>query len=162
MSGFQFVIDRQSAKYSVNNQAKQPAVDFTDGEIRQITLSADRQEINDQELEVEVVTKSDSILQGLSGREEIGSDGMLFVFPEEGRPSFWMKEMKFDLDLIWINDGKVVEITADVPHPDPETPLSALPTYSPQQPVDMVLEMAAGEAGKRKILVGSTLQFAKR
>ena len=52
--------------------------------------------------------------QGLSGRESLAADaGMLFVFEAERRPGFWMREMQFPLDFIWISaEGVVVNVKA--------------------------------------------------
>jgi uncharacterized membrane protein (UPF0127 family) len=105
----------------------------------------------------EVVNTDQSIRQGLSGRETIGSDGMLFIFSQKYRQNFWMKEMLFDLDLVWLSDLQVVEITRNVPKPpQPSTPESQLPNYAPQTPINMVLELPAGEAKKMKLQVGDT------
>lgn len=42
------------------------------------------------------------------------NNGMLFVFPEEGQYPFWMKNMKFPIDIIWINrDYRIVHIEKD-------------------------------------------------
>jgi uncharacterized membrane protein (UPF0127 family) len=106
---------------------------------------------------VEAVTSPNSISQGLSGRETIGSDGMLFILPERRVPTFWMKEMKFPLDLIWIDGDRVIETTLNVPAPDPATPLDQLPTYVPSEPVTMVLEVPAGQAKARGLLPGAKL-----
>lgn len=110
-----------------------------------------------QKLQLEVVNTPQSITQGLSGRDEIGADGMLFVFDRAQTPRFWMKEMKFDLDMIWIKEMKVVEITKNVPAPDLSVPLNQLPTYGPNQPVEMVLEVEAGKVGQWGIEVGDEL-----
>jgi hypothetical protein len=103
-------------------------------------------------LNIEVVSDQLSLSKGLSGREEIGSDGMLFILPSEQRTAFWMKDMKFDIDIIWIRDGKVVEITEDIPTPDDES--SKLILYSPSQPVDRVLEVNSGDSLRLGIKVG--------
>jgi uncharacterized membrane protein (UPF0127 family) len=104
---------------------------------------------------VEVVNTSASLTQGLSGRPAIGSDGMLFVFPKSQKAGFWMKDMQFDLDLIWIDQNKILEITPNVPAP--ATPDAKLPTYSPQQPVDKVLEVPAGTAAELGLEIGSPI-----
>lgn len=96
-------------------------------------------------LTVEIVNTPASITQGLSGREQLGSDGMLFVLPQKRRPEFWMKQMKFDLDLVWLVDDLVIEITQDATKPEPNTPLSFLERYSPSRPVEMVLELNANQ-----------------
>lgn len=107
-----------------------------------------------KKLQLEIVSTPERITQGLSGRDELGADGMLFVFNQPRIPRFWMKEMKFDLDLVWIQDEVVVEITEEVPAPDSNTPLSQLPTYAPSQPVDMVLEIERGKSKEWGLVVG--------
>ena len=110
-----------------------------------------------QKLQLEVVNTPQSIEQGLSGRDEIGADGMLFVFDQAQTPRFWMKEMKFDLDLIWIKELKIVEVSENVLAPNLNTPLNQLPTYGPSQPVDMVLEVEAGRVQEWGLEVGDEL-----
>lgn len=105
---------------------------------------SDSGQVKSPKIQVELVNTQSSIEQGLSGRAELGADGMLFVFAQKHIPSFWMKEMQFDLDFVWLSGGQVVDLTANVPAPAPNTPLSELPTYSPVQPVDWVLELPAG------------------
>jgi uncharacterized protein len=107
-----------------------------------------------KKLQLEIVNTPQSIEQGLSGRDEIGADGMLFIFDQSKIPQFWMKEMKFDLDLVWIRELIVVEITENVTAPDLNTPLSQLTTYTPKQPVDMVLEVEVGKAKEWGLMVG--------
>jgi len=105
-------------------------------------------QIGNQEIKVEVVNSSSSITKGLSGRAQIGADGMLFIFPNQRQVTFWMKEMKFALDLIWINNNQISEITTNVPAPKENTPINLLPTYQPQSQINMVLEVTAGTAQK--------------
>ncbi len=103
-------------------------------------------QVGDESLTVEAVTRPASITQGLSGRESIGSDGMLFLFEEPRRTSFWMKDMQFDLDLVWIREGKIVDITTMVPAPESELTTQALPSYPSPGSVTAVLEIPAGKA----------------
>jgi len=101
---------------------------------------------------VEVAASPADQAQGLSDRPSMSRDqGMLFTFKESGRPSFWMKGMQFPLDFIWIRDGRVVEITPNVLPPAANTPSSELPTYSPNQMTDSVLELNAGEGKKFRL-----------
>jgi uncharacterized membrane protein (UPF0127 family) len=108
-------------------------------------------------LRVEVVNTSASITQGLSGRSSIGSDGMLFVFTQSMMPRFWMKEMQFPLDLIWINNGKIVDITENVSAPEPGQALNDLPTFGPKEPANWVLEVPAGTAKSSNWKVGDVV-----
>lgn len=97
-------------------------------------------QLEGRSLQVEVVNTPQSIEQGLSGRDTVPSDGMLFVFPNEAVRAFWMKDMHFAIDIIWIRNGKIVGRVESVPPPEPGTPESQLELYSSPEPVDMVLE----------------------
>jgi len=134
-------------------KSQQPTSDltFTDHQMVKVQFG------NSRKLELEIVNTTQSIIQGLSGRDEIGTDGMLFVFDQPSIHQFWMKEMKFDLDLVWIKEMKIVEVTENVPAPDFNMPLNQLPTYAPSQPVDMVLEVEADNVQKWKLSVGDEI-----
>ena len=81
--------------------------------------------------------------QGLSDRERIcDSCGMLFAFPDKQPRTFVMRRMKFPLDIIWINDGRIVGMNLNL---WPESAEPYTPYMSPE-PVDSVLEMPAGSA----------------
>jgi hypothetical protein len=108
-------------------------------------------------LNVEVVNTPQSTTQGLSGRNEIGSDGMLFIFPTTEIRYFWMKDMKFDLDLVWIANGQVIEVTKSVSKPDENTPDYRLETYHAQKAADMVLEIKSGDAQINEISPGDVV-----
>lgn len=123
---------------------------FSDRERRTIT-------VGEHKLEVEVVTSAESTTQGLSGRESIGADGMLFVFPEKQVHRFWMPDMQFDLDMVWITDDTVVGVTAKVPKPTENQVV--LPTYSSNVPVNRVLELPAGKAHELSIEPGTTIIY---
>lgn len=111
-------------------------------------------QVGEQVLNVEVVQTPADIEQGLSDRSEIGSDGMLFLLPRRSAPSFWMLRMKFALDMIWLDNGKIVQIDTDVPPPS-ET--NGVPTVvTPRQPVTAVLEVPAGMADQYNWQVGMT------
>jgi len=99
--------------------------------------------------------------QGLSGREYLAQDsGMLFVFEEERQLNFWMKDMRFPLDIIWIDAGcRLLEVAADVPTPPPDADDSEVPrAYSPS-PARYVLEVNAGEAARNGLAPGDPVQF---
>jgi len=113
--------------------------------------------IDSHEFQVEARRTPEELAQGLSSRTEIGSDGMLFYLPQRQVASFWMKDMLFSIDMVWIDDGKVIDISSNVPFPNPEIPLNQLPTYSPKQPVTHVLELNAGEAEQFDIKIGSSV-----
>ena len=118
-------------------------------------------QVGKQTLTVEVANSPSSITQGLSGRLEIGSDGLLFIFDQPRTPQFWMREMRFDLDLVWIAGGKIVGLTENVPRPLPNIDLAELPRYSPDQPAEMVLEVTAGTVQEKAWKVGEAVVVAE-
>ena len=86
---------------------------------------------------------------------------MLFIFETGVAPAFWMKEMRFPLDLVWIgNDCTVVDITAKVPIPAPGTPLSMLLNYASRDPAAYTFEINAGEAEQHGITAGARVRFS--
>jgi uncharacterized protein len=114
-------------------------------------------EIGDQVFKVEVVNTPKSIAKGLSERDEIGSDGMLFVLRHPDTHGFWMLDMQFDLDIIWIAEGKVVGFALNAPKPVEGS--KELPIYQPGQPVDLVLETTAGFVDQHQIKIGDELSL---
>lgn len=118
-------------------------------------------------INIEIADTPEKRSQGLSGRTELATDaGMLFVFGTEGdvpkkdlTPGFWMKDMKISIDIIWINDNKVVKIDKSVPIPAEGTADNKLPVYSPGQPIDYVLEVNPGFSDANNIKVGDTIDL---
>lgn len=89
--------------------------------------------------------------------------GMLFVFEEgNARPAFWMKDMNFPIDIIWINDGKVSQISLELPTVPEGTPEAEIPKYLPNGPIDFVLEISAGEAKEKRIRIGDEVEIRYR
>jgi len=95
--------------------------------------------------------------QGLSGRKKLEENkGMLFVFPESSYQTFWMKDMRFSIDIIWIDENfQIVGIEKNVP--PCRTSEDKCPLYSSPLPVKYVLETKAGKAEKEKLKKGDTL-----
>lgn len=110
-------------------------------------------QIGDSRLQVEIADTPERREQGLSGRERIGADGMLFVFDRPDRYPFWMKQMRFALDFVWIAEGEVVEITANVPEPT-SFDSTDLTVYRPAMNISMMLEIPAGQAQRLGIEIG--------
>ncbi len=110
---------------------------------------------------VEVAADPETRIKGLSGRASLDSgSGMLFVFENAERFRFWMREMEFSLDIVWISSGcVVVDISVDVPFPDPSTPLNDLPRYSPESIAKYVLEINGGEAAALGVGAGDQVKF---
>ncbi|MCC7522852.1 DUF192 domain-containing protein [Candidatus Uhrbacteria bacterium] len=113
--------------------------------------------LNGKEIELEIADEPAEIRQGLSDRKEMGdAEGMLFLL-ERGHHPFWMNRMHFSLDMIWIDQGIVVDIARDVPPPS-ET--GGVPvTRDPGVEADMVLELTAGGAERYEVRVGQPLDI---
>jgi uncharacterized membrane protein (UPF0127 family) len=87
---------------------------------------------------------------------------MLFIFETADQYSFWMKDMRFPLDLVWLSaDCVVVDITKGAPPPEPGQGLADLPTYRPAEPAQYVLEINAGEAESAGIRIGDPVEFGE-
>ena len=111
--------------------------------------------IDDVLLTVEVFDTPLERSKGLSERSGLeGGLGALFVFDTLGLYGFWMKDMQFAIDIIWIGeDMKVVGVEKLV---RPET----FPRiFYPPQPVRHVLETSAGLFDRNSFKIGSTITF---
>ena len=128
------------------NDAAEPALLTVDGFTFQVELPLDNEQAS----------------RGLSYRELLPPGaGMLFVYPEERMRTFWMFEMRFPLDMVWIDgDCKVADISENVPAPEPGMKDSELPLYSPRVPVRHVFEINAGESRQYGIDIGDKVVFA--
>jgi uncharacterized protein len=106
------------------------------------------------QVRAEVAADAGARRRGLSGREGLAENrGMLFVFPDREPRTYWMKGMRFPLDIVWINRGRVTGIERDAPVPRGELRL-----YPSSGPVDRVLEVPAGWAARHGIRAGARVQ----
>ena len=74
--------------------------------------------------------------------------------------SFWMKGMIISIDILWLDNSRIVHIEHRVPPPRPGTPNSALPVYAAPAPANGVLEIAAGRAAQLGLRVGDSIRLA--
>ncbi len=107
--------------------------------------------------QVEIARDDAARAKGLMFHKPLaGDEGMLFVFDREGIYPFWMKNMTFPIDIIWIGrDKKIVHIGANVP-PCTEAPCAS---YSPGAPAFYVLEIPAGDAARKGIKPGDQVKM---
>jgi uncharacterized membrane protein (UPF0127 family) len=104
---------------------------------------------------VEMATSALAQTRGLSFRPSLGAnDGMLFVFSTGTTQTFWMKDMNFPLDMIWISGDTIDGFTQNVPAPAPGAQLWELPIYPSPANTDKVLEVNAGTVAKYDMKVG--------
>jgi uncharacterized membrane protein (UPF0127 family) len=110
--------------------------------------------LRDKTFTVEVADTEAKKERGLGGRDALAADrGMYFPFATANHWVFWMKDMRFPIDILWIRDGVIVDIDASVPVPTSEN----LETYSPIEQADTVLELNAGVAAELGVKTGDVL-----
>lgn len=103
--------------------------------------------IKDQTFTVPVATSEKDLQMGLSKKKSIGEkSGLLFTFDKEDYYPFWMKEMQFPIDIIFIRNNRIVTIYTNVQPPKDKE--ENLPIYKPEEPADSVLEVKANTAEK--------------
>lgn len=110
--------------------------------------------INGAAFQVEI---ADSFLErqkGLSNRKSLKeNEGMLFVFPIAANYGFWMKNMNFSIDIVWLKGDNVVGISENLTQ-DNSKPLKV---YYPPENIDKALEISAGVASAKNIKIGDTI-----
>jgi len=109
-------------------------------------------------LQVEVMVKDEDRAMGLMFRPSLALDhGMLFLFENADFHGIWMKNCKFPIDILWLDEDKrVVHLAESVP-PCPGDPC---PVYQPLRKASFVVELNAGQARREKAVVGAKLTFA--
>ena len=114
--------------------------------------------INNTALKVEVAETPKSHMKGLMFRKSLPQDqGMLFIFEDSRKHSFWMKNTKIPLDMLWINsDSKIVHIQHSAP-PCQENPCVL---YSSTEPANYVLELNGGWAIEHSVTVGDSVDLS--
>jgi len=115
--------------------------------------------IRDQRVAAEVADTREEQALGLGERDSLSwGNGMLFVYPRPGFYGFWMKGMRFAIDIVWIRDGRIVDITHRIPNLPGGDPG---PTYRPRALTDTVLEVPAGYAQALGWRVGDLVEVER-
>ena len=106
---------------------------------------------------VEVSDTPEKRSLGLGKRDMLQKDwGMLFVFQKRIPHHFWMKDMRFPIDIIWIDNHRIVEMAKNVPPPEKgASPKVLKPIY----PSNFVLEIEAGRAKTLGLRMGQKLRY---
>lgn len=116
--------------------------------------------IGEKYYELEVVKTSEDLKKGLSKFEDIkNNQGMLFVFDTPGRWNIWMKDMKFNIDIIFLSEKKdVVTIYKNVKFENHEN-VFEYRKYIPDYDSKYIIELKEGEIDKNKIKIGDKIDF---
>ena len=112
--------------------------------------------IGDINISVELADTPEKRARGLSGKKELEENGgMLFINNEPDFYSFWMKDMEFSIDIIWIDEKlAIIDITENV-QPD-----SFPQTFQPIRPAKYILEINSGWADRNNIEIGNKMWFS--
>ena len=116
--------------------------------------------VNSFELTADLAITDDQKAEGLAVKDHLKeNEGMLFVSEQPSRQSFWMKDMKFPIDIIWLDsNGTVVHIEHNL-QPCIMTFAFICPSYIPDNDSHYVLETVAGFSKKHGIKVGTNVDF---
>jgi uncharacterized protein len=112
--------------------------------------------IGGTEVLIEIASTDEERVRGLSGRQTLDSNsGMLFVFEKTDFHGIWMKDMNFNLDIIWIDEYlRVVDTLNDVSRETyPEV-------FEPSRPSKYVLELSAGFLSRYPVDIGEKVSFS--
>ncbi len=106
---------------------------------------------------MECVVSPEALKQGLSGREGLKEGaGMLFLFPELKVHTMWMPDMKFPLDVIWLDEQlSVVHISYGL---KPCSSHASCPSTSSVYSTKYAIEVVEGAAAKYGFRVGQDLK----
>ncbi|SRR5258706_16397280 len=117
--------------------------------------------IDNHTFTVEVAKTAIDAEKGLSGRDSLGqNNGMLFQFNHPDTYSFWMRNMRFPIDIIYIRSKKIINIYKNVPTVPPDTDESNIPQLRPTQPADSVVEINAGLSQKYNFKEGDSVSLS--
>jgi uncharacterized membrane protein (UPF0127 family) len=107
-------------------------------------------------LVAEVADTREKRTRGLGGRDHLPDGrGMLFVFDKTTRAGFWMKGMRFAIDILWFDDDlRLVSIAHDA------TPESYPGVFRPKRPARYVLEVPAGFVSRNQVELGDIIRLS--
>jgi uncharacterized membrane protein (UPF0127 family) len=115
-------------------------------------------EIGSKRVAVELADTADKQQKGLGYRDDLPWDhGMYFPYARPAFYSFWMKGMRFPIDIVWIRKGRIVDIHPEVPF----EPNGNGPTVRPRELTDAVLEVPAGYAAASGWGIGDRVRLER-
>jgi uncharacterized membrane protein (UPF0127 family) len=116
----------------------------------QMTLAGQSVVLHHHNYYVSVMRTDAELQRGLSGTDSLPADhAMLFIFPDNYVPKMWMKDMKYPIDMVWLNDdGVVIHMEKSV------QPASYPKTYQSNTPAHYVIELPSGTIIRTGIVIG--------
>ena len=119
------------------------------------TYQTARLKLGDKTIYMDIADNPDKMHLGLGGRRSLAADrGMIFIYGDSGQRCFWMKDMEFPIDILWLDaQKKVGHIEKSL---DPDTyPQS----YCPDVATRYVVELQSGVSQAAGIKSGDSLEF---
>ena len=108
-------------------------------------------------LQAEVMVSDEDRAMGLMFRPSLPLDrGMVFIFETVDFHAIWMKNCKFPIDIVWLDEGRRVVHVAEAVPPCKADPC---PVYNPMRKASYVIELNAGQARREKAVLGATVRF---
>ena len=108
-------------------------------------------------LQAEVMVSDEDRAMGLMFRPSLPLDrGMVFVFETADFHAIWMKNCKFPIDIVWLDEERRVVHVAEAVPPCKAEPC---PVYNPMRRASYVVELNAGQARREKAVVGAMVRF---
>ena len=125
--------------------------------LKKTPIKSTNVKLGNTEITAEIADDTIKRTKGLMFRKSLAEkEGMLFVFDEENYHTFWMMNMSFPIDIIWINkEKKVVDITKNAQ----PCKIICSTTYRPKERAMYVLEVNANFTEEHKIKIGSLVEF---
>lgn len=137
---------QDSNKTSVNNPDFYP-------QYKKTTVS-----INGYKVLLALASTDEQRIKGLSGLEKLNeNEGMLFLFDQPSKQGFWMNEMKFPIDIIWLDsNGRVIHTERNL---EPCRIFMACHVYTPQVDSLYVIELRSGFTNDHSIMNGTIINL---
>jgi hypothetical protein len=112
-------------------------------------------EIGGQSVTAAIADDETEQMDGLGGFESMPENtGMLFAFGGSDYRDFWMKDMKFSLDILWLDEGGAIL------HIEKKLAPETYPKiFSSPEPAFYVLELNAGFADRHQVKIGDLVEF---
>lgn len=149
-SGDMALITQPERSKTPNNQ------ELAENSPQMLPISAKAQFASGEVVQLEVTRTPAQQALGLMYRQNVPDDrGMLFSFSPPQKVSFWMKNVVIPLDMVFLRDGVVRAIAANVP-PCKQDPC---PTYGPNGIIDQVIELRGGRAAELGIKVDQQVKI---
>ena len=112
-------------------------------------------QVGGRDVHVTIADTISSRERGLGDRTGLAPDeGMLFVFASDAKYGFWMKDMHFPIDILWLSGrGEVLDMRKDV------SPATYPAIFTPKAPARFVLELPAGFSEAYNVKIGDEVKM---